>query len=258
MKEDGRKYKDNLISIIVPAFNAEKTLETAIRSLQDQDYTDWEAFVVDDASTDGTKELMQNLAEMDHRIRPIYLERNQGAAVARNEGLKQSVGRYVAFLDADDYWATRKLAKQLDFMRHNDYGFTYTGYTNVYEKEERQDKVVRVPESLDLDASLKNTVIGCLTVMIDREQIGEFYMPEIRSGQDHVTWWRILEQGHRAYGLQENLAYYRIGRHTLSSNKLRTVWKRWYNYRQVMGFSRIKAFYYFSFHIYHGLRKHYF
>ncbi len=252
------KYKDNLISIIVPAFNAEKTLEMTIRSIQGQSYDRWEVLVVDDASSDATGELMRRLAEADHRIHPIFLEKNQGAAVARNEGLRQAEGRYVAFLDADDYWDSLKLEKQLEFMQRNSYGFTYTGYTNVYGRSDRGDRLVKVPESLDLAASLKNTVIGCLTVMIDRERIGEFYMPEIRSGQDHVAWWHILEQGHRAYGLQENLAYYRIGRHTLSSNKLRTARKRWHNYRQVMGFSRIKALYYFSFYVYHSLHKHYF
>lgn len=257
MKDNTIKYKDNLISIIVPAFNAVETLEMTICSIQDQSYDSWEALVVDDASSDATGELMRRLAEMDHRIRPIFLEKNQGAAVARNEGIRQAEGRYVAFLDADDNWDSLKLEKQLDFMQRNSYGFTYTGYTNVYERDDRQDRPIRVPESLDLSASLKNTVIGCLTVMIDRELIGEFYMPEIRSGQDHVAWWHILEKGHRAYGLQENLAYYRIGRHTLSSNKLRTARKRWYNYRQVMGFSRIKALYYFSFYFYHSLRKHY-
>ncbi|QRN85528.1 glycosyltransferase family 2 protein [Clostridia bacterium] len=258
-KDNIAQYEDDLISVIVPAFNASSTLERSLQSIKDQSYPRWEALVVDDASEDGTKELMRHLQAREPRIRTIFLAENQGAAVARNEGLKRAKGRYVAFLDADDYWDEQKLEKQLAFMRQNGYGFTYTWYTNIYENKAKADRLIKAPPYLTLSSSLKNTIIGCLTVMIDRKQIGEFYMPEIRSGQDHVTWWRILERGHMAYGLQENLASYRIGnRQTLSSNKLKTAKKRWYNYRHVMGFSWSKAAYYFSCYVYYSLRKHYF
>lgn len=101
------------ISVLMPAYNAERYIEAAIRSLEEQTVEKWELIVVDDCSTDGTAQLLRRLAAEDPRIRPIFSAENRGAAASRNLALEQCRGSYVALLDADDLWRPRKLERQL-------------------------------------------------------------------------------------------------------------------------------------------------
>ncbi|OKA33153.1 glycosyltransferase family 2 protein, partial [Bacillus cereus] len=100
----------NLISIITPVYNSEKYIEFTIKSVLNQTYSNWEMLIVDDCSKDGTEEVINQFK--DPRIKYSKLEKNSGAAVARNEALKKARGKYIAFLDADDMWKPDKLEKQ--------------------------------------------------------------------------------------------------------------------------------------------------
>ena len=106
-----------LISVIMPAYNAERFIEQAIRSVQRQTVCNWELIVVDDCSADKTAEQIRQLATEDMRIIPVYSEMNHGAAESRNIALRQCRGEFIALLDADDIWRPQKLEKQLE-----DYG----------------------------------------------------------------------------------------------------------------------------------------
>lgn len=109
-----------LVSIITPAYNAERYLTDTVHSVLAQTYSNWELIIADDCSTDGTRKLLGDLSEADDRINVIYLEQNGGAAIARNAAIKQAKGRFIAFLDSDDKWKETKLEKQVDFMLTND------------------------------------------------------------------------------------------------------------------------------------------
>ncbi|MEW5685525.1 MAG: glycosyltransferase family 2 protein [Pseudomonadota bacterium] len=100
------------MSVVIPAFNRERTLPRAVRSVLQQGYANLELIVVDDCSTDRTAEVMAQFD--DPRLRYVRLERNQGAAGARNEGIRQARGEYVAFQDSDDEWLADKLEKQVE------------------------------------------------------------------------------------------------------------------------------------------------
>ena len=107
---------DDLVSIIMPAYNAEKYIEEAIQSVLKQTYTNWELIIVNDCSTDKTEQIIKKYQEQDQRIRLCSLTKNQGVANARNTAIKNAVGRYLAFLDSDDIWLQEKLEKQINFM----------------------------------------------------------------------------------------------------------------------------------------------
>ena len=100
----------------MPAWRAAATLPASVASVQTQTCPDWELLIVEDGSGDATLAVAQALARTDARIRVISLPVNTGAARARNVGLAQARGRYIAFLDADDNWMPEKLARQLAFM----------------------------------------------------------------------------------------------------------------------------------------------
>lgn len=247
----------DLVSIITPAYNCEKFISETIESVLAQTYPHWEMIIVNDKSTDNTEKIIREYTTKDSRIKLINLNVNSGAAVARNTAIEKSNGRFIAFLDSDDRWKREKLEIQLEFMLRNNYGFTFTGYEYIKDENNQTDKVFRVPKSLDYDQALKNTVIGCLTVIIDKSIVGEFRMPLVRRGQDNLTWLMLLEKGHIAYGLNENLAEYRRVVGSLSNNKIKALKRQWSNYRNIIKLPLHKCLYYYSFYVVNNVKKYY-
>jgi len=247
-----------LVSIITPAYNCEKFISETIDSVLAQTYTNWEMIIVNDMSTDNTENIIKEYAEKDNRIRIINLTENSGAAVARNTAIENSLGRFIAFLDSDDRWKNDKLQKQLKFITQNNYGFTFTGYEYIKDENNDKEKVFKVPHSLNYSQGLKNTVIGCLTVVIDKNIVGDFRMPLIRRGQDNLTWLMLLKKGHIAYGLNINLAEYRRVAGSLSNDKIKALKRQWSNYRNVIKLPFFKCVYYYSFYVLNNVKKYYF
>jgi teichuronic acid biosynthesis glycosyltransferase TuaG len=248
-------FMQPLVSIITPAFNASEYIDHTIESVISQTFTNWEMVIVDDCSTDDTREKVRRHSLKDSRIHLIELEENSGAAVARNHALQFAAGRYVAFLDSDDCWTPEKLEKQLRFMQENDYAFTFTAYEVMSPEGRSLDKQVSAPDRMDYHDLLKNTIIGCLTVMIDRNQTGAFMMPNLRTRQDLATWLFLLKKGYTAYGMNEVLAQYRAGNPSISKNKWKALKMNWFVYREVENLNMVKAFWCFSHYAFHAVSK---
>lgn len=230
------------VSIITPSYNSKLTIEATVDSVKKQTFQDWEMIIVDDCSIDETQEKLADIQATDERIHIKHLEKNGGAAVARNVALQSARGRYIAFLDSDDCWKPEKLAKQIDFMKTNRHAFTFTGYECISLEGNPLNKQVHAPQCVTYSEMLKNTIIGCLTVIIDREQVGDFQMPNLRIRQDLATWLAILKKGITAYGLDEILAEYRVGNpNSISSNKWKTAQQNWYVYRQIEKLNLLRA-----------------
>lgn len=231
---------DELVSIIVPVFNAEKYIRETIASVASQTYGNWELLLVEDCSSDGSlAEIGRCMEERnDPRIRLIRQPSNMGAARARNRGLKEAKGRFIAYLDADDLWRPGKLEKELAFMLEKGAAFAFTGYEFADEQGRGTGKVVHVPQTLCYRQALSNTTIFTTTVMFDTEKIdrGQLEMPVIKS-EDTALWFRVLRNGCTAYGLDENLVLYRRSGNTLSANKLEAIRRIWNLYRVSEGLS---------------------
>lgn len=229
-----------LVSIIVPVYNAEKFIRETMDSVIAQTYSDWELLLVEDCSSDGSADTIEKyIAEKsEFRIRLIRQPSNQGAARARNRGILEASGRYIAYLDADDLWAPEKLEHELSFMEEKGAAFAFTGYEFADENGVGLGKVVCVPETLAYRQALSNTTIFTTTVMFDTCKISKelLEMPVIKS-EDTALWWKVLRAGYTAYGLDENLAKYRRAGRTLSSNKLEAIRRIWNLYRKAEGMS---------------------
>lgn len=223
------------VSIVVPVYHAEKYIEATMDCVRAQTYTDWEMLLVIDDPQDATIAVIENYIreKSEERIFLYVQEENKGAALARNRGVEESKGRYLAYLDADDLWKSDKLEKELDFIRKKDVAFVFTGYEFADENGEGLGKVVSVPDKLVYKKALKNTTIFTSTVMFDTEKINKelLVMPNIKS-EDTALWWKILRSGFDAYGLNENLVYYRRPSVSLSSNKFVAIKRIWYLYRK--------------------------
>lgn len=249
---------DGLISVIVPVYNVEKYIVETMECVREQTYRNWELLLVEDCSRDRTADrILRYLEEKkDGRIRLIRQPSNQGAARARNRGLEEAEGRYIAYLDADDLWHPEKLERELRFLKEKGAAFVFTGYEFADEKGRGTGKVVRVPETLNYRQALGNTTIFTTTVMFDTEKIPkeQLRMPLIKS-EDTALWFRLLRSGHTAYGLDQNLVKYRrIGR-TLSSNKLEAIRRIWNLYRRAEGLNVAESIYYFCFWAVHAVQR---
>lgn len=225
-----------MISIVTPVYNAAAFIRETMEMVREQDYTDWELILVDDCSKDNSLEVIENYLKEkpDERIRLIKKEKNEGAALTRNFGIREAKGRYIAFLDADDIWMKKKLQTQMEFMERTNAGFVFSSYEFGDEEAVGTGRIVHVPESLTYKKALSRTVIFTTTVLLDTEKISKdlIYMPNVPS-EDSATWWQILRAGHVARGIDEVLAIYRRPGKSLSSNKLKAIQRIWYLYRKV-------------------------
>lgn len=248
---------EELVSIIVPVYNAEKFLRDTIKTVQEQTYKNWELLLVNDCSTDNSVNIIQEYSKEDKRIKLINLENNSGAAIARNTGIENANGKYVAFLDSDDLWHKEKLKKQINFMKENKYEFTFTGYEFADEEGNKLGKIVNVPQSINYKQALKNTTIFTSTVILDVQKLGKelIKMPNVRRGQDTATWWKILKTGITAYGLNENLSIYRRSANTLSSNKIKALKRTWNLYRNVEHLNLFYSLYNFCWYCFNAVRR---
>tara|TARA_B110000444_G_C18821122_1_gene587779 strand:- start:1076 stop:1825 length:750 start_codon:yes stop_codon:yes gene_type:complete len=224
---------NKLVSIITPSYNSSQFVEECVSSVFSQTYQHWEMIIVDDYSEDNSRVIISELADKDKRIKSIFLEKNVGAAEARNVAIRQAKGKYIAFLDSDDLWDSYKLEKQIYFMEKKNIAFSFSTYQFMSEDGKKSENVIKAPQKMTYHTYLKNTIIGCLTVIIDREKTGEFEMPNIRSSHDMALWLLIMKRGFSAYGLEQNLAKYRVVSSSNTSNKVKASKEVWNVYRKV-------------------------
>jgi len=223
-----------LVSVITPNYNAADFLERCVLSVAGQGIESLEHIIIDDGSSDNSKEILEKLVQ-DHGHLKVVYQKNQGAGVARNFGINEARGRFISFLDADDYWLENKLKSQISFMESKDIAFSYGDY--FIESNESKRRKFIAPESLNFKDLLTDCPIGCLTVCYDTDKIGKCYMPEVRRGQDWALWLLILKKGIVAEKYPGLYATYTVNSESLSSNKIKKA-KNIYNiYRSVFGYN---------------------
>lgn len=242
------------VSIIIPVYQAEKFIKETIETIKKQTYNNWEAIFVDDASTDNSTAIIEK--ELSDKIKLIKLSKNKGPAVARNIGIDKAKERYICFLDADDLWEDTKIEKQIKFMKEKKCAFSYTSYYYVTEQGKICSNKIEVQEELNYKVALKDTRILTITAMFDTQKIEKelIKMPDMQL-EDMATWWKILNKGYIAYGLNEALAYYRKVKGSRGSNKLKSAKNRWKLYRKCENLSLIKSIYYFAFYVKNAIDK---
>lgn len=232
-------------------------MKDTISTIKEQTYSNWEVWFVNDCSTDKSEEIIKKYLADDKRINLISLTENSGAAVARNIGIKNANGRYIAFLDSDDLWMKEKLETQVKVMKKNNYSFTYTNYGFTNEDGAKNGKIVNVPKSLNYKQALRNTTIFTSTVMFDCTQLGKelCMMPNVRRGQDTATWWKVLKTGVIAHGICEELSLYRRSSNTLSSNKIKALKRTWNLYRNIEKFNIAYSSYCFLGYVFNAIKR---
>ena len=246
--------KEELVSILTPAYNAKKTIAETIQSVQLQSYTNWEMLIVDDGSQDGIADLVARFASSDPRIHLIR-QPNLGPAIARQNGLDHARGRYIAFLDSDDLWLPDKLERQLVFMSDVKASFSYTAYRRIKAFGNELGHLIKVPEKMTYRRLLGNTAIATSTVMIDRLITGEFKMINTYY-DDFVLWLELLKRGCITRGLQMDLMRYRVVENSVSRNKFQSAKMVWKTYRDIECLPAPLAAWYFVNYSFNAWRKY--
>jgi len=218
-----------LISIIMPAYNAEKYIEESILSAVNQTYQNWELIIINDGSTDSTRTIAEKFSSRDKRIKVIN-QQNKRLAAARNIGIKNSTGQWIAFLDADDIWAPSKLEKQvelseklphIDVLYTDGWIFKYDDLSNVTPYSIKKGEFTSDEMYL---LEYTGNYIPVISVMAKRDIIGKIGFPEedifFFGCEDWDCWLRMAKAGANFYGMDENLFYYRRHDSNMSGKSL--------------------------------------
>lgn len=244
--------KKSNISIVTPCLNAQNYLEKMINSVISQTYKDWELIIVDDYSNDNSVRIVNKFISQDSRIKLITLNYRSGPATARNKGINFAEGRYLTFLDADDYWGVNFLKYSLENIKNHT--FIYSDYDRVNEVGEFINKVRTVP-AVNYNGILKGTPISCLTAFIDIKKYGKKFFPLNVNREDIGYWLLLLKDCKIAYGFNFCEAYYRYRKDSSSVNKIKMAFQTWQDYRNQYNLSFLKSFYFFSHYALNGSLK---
>ena len=239
--------KQELVSVIMPTYNAGKFLADSIESVLAQTYTNLELLITDDGSTDNTIDILKDFSERDKRVKVKFLTSNVGPAVARNKSIERAKGRYIAFCDCDDRWFPEKLEKQIAHMTHKDCALCSSSYL-ICDDNNEVTGINISPKHLTLGMMKRDNKLGCLTAVYDIQRLGhKFYMPAIRKRQDWALFLNILKECQICFCLTEPLAYYRERENSISSNKFSLVKYNVNVSETVFGYTWPKAYLYFLF-----------
>ena len=244
-----------LISIIMAAYNAEKTIEQAISSVLNQTYPNFELLVVNDCSKDRTVDLVRDIAARDSRVRLVSNVKNNGVSYTRKHGLEEAKGSWIAILDSDDAWAPEKLEKQIDLQRKMNADLLFTGSAFMDSDGQTIDWYLHAPTEVTYRQLLKQNVLSNSSALVRKELYAKHYAVGDEMHEDFAIWLSILQEGKKAYGVDEPLLIYRIVNSSKSGNKAKAAKMNWNTYRYV-GLDPLSAFYYECWYVAKGLLKY--
>jgi len=245
-----------LISVIIPAYNAEKYISETIESVIAQTYTNWELLVIDDGSTDATTDIVRSFAGRDERIHLYINEKNMGVARTRNRGFDLARGEYIALLDSDDVWLSEKLARQLSLAQQTGAEIIYCSYGLINGNGDKAGRDFIVPSRTDFEQMLTRCVFSCSTNIFLKDVCKKHHFDEEYYHEDYVLWLELLRQGYTAVGCTEVLAQYRQIVSSRSANKVKAAKHRWTIYRRYLGMPLIKCISCFVKYAFAGIAKY--
>ncbi|ATA22592.1 glycosyl transferase family 2 [Gibbsiella quercinecans] len=242
------------VSVIMPVYNAASFIKQSILGVLAQTYQDYHLYVIDDASTDNTAEVIKPF--IHDRLTYIRNDTNQGVAETRNIAIEAARGGYIAFCDSDDIWHKNKLARQVGILQTGRYDVVCSHYC-TFEQDPQQIKHYRGgQEIIAYRDMLKSNWIGNLTGIYNRHRTGKVFQRKV-GHEDYVMWLSVMEKARnrQAYCVPEPLAFYRLSAQSLSGNKIKAADWQWQIYRRHLGFSYQKSCYLFCSYLYNAAMK---
>ena len=242
-----------LISIIMAAYNAEKTIDKAVQSVIDQTYQNWELLIINDCSTDNTVGIVKRLP--DSRIRILTNQKNSGVSLTRHHGFTEAKGEWVAILDSDDAWSPTKLEEQVKRQISTKGNLFFTGSTFMDSEGNPIDWFLHAPEKIEYSQLLKQNLISNSSVLVRRDLLLRYEVLNDSIHEDFACWLKMLRDGEIAYGIDKPLLIYRISQGSKSGNKLKSAKMNWNTY-QYVGLNWFSSIRYMVNYTINGLKKY--
>ena len=218
--DNTKKRNTPLVSVILPNYNNEKYIDKSIASVISQTFINWELFIIDDASSDNSLKIINKYQKMEN-IKILILKKNMGVSFCRNLGMRLSKGKYIAFLDSDDFWTNNKLDGQIKFMSTKGYQFSFSDYFSFRDEDYKKTKQTSIARKFCFDSFIKNTSINTSTMILENRVVSNIKFPKVKLLEDYIFKCKILQKGHFAYKFEQVTAAYRIQKKTRSSNLLK-------------------------------------
>jgi len=224
------------VSIVTPTFNRSRFIPRLVKNVFSQTYQDFELVIVDDGSTDNTRELLeQYIREYPSRIQYIF-QTNQGAGMARNTGIKNAKGKYIAFLDSDDEWMPEYLDRTIAVLEKGDYQWTVTGARRIdIDKDGKEIDSQLIKCNLQLfghffkrelslyEALLTGNVVGETSRIVVLKEallsVGGF-KDRLKLSQDYELWLRLAKNNYKLFITDEPLVLYRKSVDSVTKTRL--------------------------------------
>lgn len=226
-----------LVTVVTPNYNGFKFIQRCIESVRRQNYP-IEHIIVDDCSTDGSWQLLQTLSKEYPWLKPVRLDKNSGPVVARNKAIEMAQGRFLAFLDIDDFWLPTKLSTQVHFMLQNDCALSFSDYRFVTEDGMKVGRRLQGFDKIGWHLHHMTRYLGCLTILLDREKFPDFRIPEIRPAtraEDFLAWSLCIQRFGPALRCPHDLARYSVVPNSRSAAKKGSisVWRLYRNLENI-------------------------
>jgi len=235
------------ISIILPNYNSEKTIEKTINSIKKQTYKNWKLIIVDDNSNQLTQKIL-NKFKKHKKIKIYKLKKNMRAGYCRNYAIKKSNSNYLAFIDSDDLWKKNKLKFQINFMKKNNYSFTYT-YYKTFSNIKNNVNLIRTPNKFTFEKFITNTSIGTSTMIIKSSVAKNLKFINTKICEDYFYKCQLLKKIKVAHCYPFFLTKYQIRKDSMQSKKIRNLlwmWKINKNYNKFNFFKNLYSIFFIS------------
>lgn len=252
------KNEKPLVSVVMPAYNAEKTIKEAIESILNQTYKNFEFIIVNDGSTDRTLNIIESYAKKDRRIAVLNNGKNCGIAATRNNGTKKAKGKYIAVHDADDISLPDRLEKQKEFLEKNPAVGVVGSFLEIF--DDKTKRIIGVRKYPKEDKKLRKMIffvcpIAQPAAMIRKEAFDKigFYDEKYPPSEDIDLWFRIGEK-YKFSNIQKSLVRYRYNPKSATGSRTKLMEKlaneiRWKNRKNPAYNFGFFAFIYNLFHL---------
>lgn len=230
------------VSIITPVFNSSRFLQQTIDCVLNQTFTDWEWMITDDQSTDDSAEIIRKIN--DGRIQLILAKKNGGAGYARNISLEKASGRFITFLDADDFWEPNFLEEMVSFMKKDKAELAYSNYARCDENLNPVIEDFKADKEVTFNNLLKTCRLSLLSSMYDSARVGKEFFPEGSKREDHIMWLNLLKKIPVGKPLPKTMAKYRMHAASISRKKTNIIKDQYLVYKDYMKFSTLKSMFY--------------
>ncbi|MDC3031140.1 glycosyltransferase family 2 protein [Candidatus Pelagibacter sp.] len=234
-----------MISIIVPYYKSEKYINKCINSVFNQSNKNYELIIVDDEHSENAKKILNKIKKKNKKVNIFKTHIPQsGVSIARNIGIKKSKGKFIAFLDSDDFWKKQKLEKQIKFMKKFNLDLSYTFYKDFNSKG-----IIRNIESNNYSYNnlIKKCNIGTSSVILKKNLNIKF--KNLNTKEDYCLWLELFKKNIRVGCVKQYLMFHRIRKGSLSSNEFDKIISAFKIYNMYNKFNFILSIY-FVFRLY--------